>query len=142
MKLVVDTNILFSALLKEENKELDIILGEKHDLFVPKLILIEIFKHRQKLIKISSLSEDDLIELYYTLLKRLKVVNEENIPVHFLDKAYKLTKDIDPKDSIFVASALFLDAKLWTGDKKLCEYLALKNYFLCISTRDLLSYSS
>ena len=38
MKLVVDTNILFSALLKKESKELELLLREEHDFFIPKTL--------------------------------------------------------------------------------------------------------
>ena len=52
MRLVVDTNIIFSALLKKDSKALDIILREDVEAFIPKFLIIEIFKHKKsRLIK-------------------------------------------------------------------------------------------
>jgi predicted nucleic acid-binding protein len=39
MKLAVDTNIIFSALLKKESKEIELLLREKCEFLSPKLFL-------------------------------------------------------------------------------------------------------
>jgi len=142
MKLVVDTNILFSALLKKESKELELLLREKHDFFIPKTLFIELFKHKEKLIKISKLKEDEILELLYSVLEKLEVVDDKNIPLKYRKKAYNLVKDIDLADTIFVALALLLDAKLWSGDKRLKESLESKGENIVLSTKDISMFRS
>lgn len=120
MKVVVDTNILFSALLKNGNRFADSLqLSEEIDFFIPKYAIVELFKYKDKIVKHSQIPEEKILEALYTLLKSIHFFDEELISVESLREAYGLCKDIDEKDMIFVALAIELNAKLWTGDKKL-----------------------
>jgi putative PIN family toxin of toxin-antitoxin system len=126
MKLVVDTNIIFSALLKKESKEIELLLREECEFFIPKTLFIELFKHKEKIMQVSKLEEDEILELLYSILEKLEVVDDRNIALKYRKEAYNLNEDIDPTDAIFVALALFLNAKLWSGDKRLKEGLENK----------------
>ena len=79
MKLVVDTNIIFSALLKKESKELDLLLRANYEFFIPKTLFVELFKHKEKIIQASKLEEDEILELLYSILEKLEVVDDRNI---------------------------------------------------------------
>jgi predicted nucleic acid-binding protein len=46
MILVADTNIIFSILLKKDSKEWEIMLRDDIEIFIPKFLVIEIFKHK------------------------------------------------------------------------------------------------
>jgi predicted nucleic acid-binding protein len=61
-----------------------------------------------------------------SILEKLEVVDDRNIALKYRKEAYNLNEDIDPTDAIFVALALFLNAKLWSGDKRLKEGLENK----------------
>jgi predicted nucleic acid-binding protein len=63
--IIVDTNIIFSVLLREQSKVMRILLESEHDLYICELILMELFKHKEKIVKMSQLSEHDFIKLYY-----------------------------------------------------------------------------
>ena len=65
MKIVVDTNIVFSALINPKSTISDLILNssESFTFYSPTTILSELKKHQKKLLKISGLSEDELEEL-------------------------------------------------------------------------------
>ena len=141
MKLVVDTNVIFSALLKSGSKELYILKKSNFQFFIPKVVFIELFKYKEKILRYSNLTEDEILELLYVILGSIKVVDEMQIPYEFRKLSYELTKDVDVKDAIFVASALALNAKIWTGDKKLREHLIKNNKEdLIISTKELLHF--
>jgi putative PIN family toxin of toxin-antitoxin system len=137
MKLVVDTNIIFSALLKKESKEIELLLREKCEFFIPKTLFIELFKHKEKIMQVSKLEEDEILELLYSILEKLEVVDDRNIALKYRKEAYNLTEDIDPTDAIFVALALFLNAKLWSGDKRLKEGLENKGRHMVLTTKNL-----
>ncbi|HEC67471.1 MAG TPA: PIN domain-containing protein [Candidatus Desulfofervidus auxilii] len=137
MKLVVDTNIIFSALLKKESKELDLLLRANYEFFIPKTLFVELFKHKEKIIQASKLEEDEILELLYSILEKLEVVDDRNIPLKYRKEAYNLTKGIDLTDAIFVALVLFLNAKLWSGDKHLKERLESKGKQIVLTTKDL-----
>lgn len=45
-----------------------------------------------------------------------------------LKKAYRLVKDVDEKDIIYVALTIEMNGLLWTGDKKLIKGLQKKGF--------------
>ncbi len=45
--------------------------------------------------------------------------------------------DIDQKDVVFVSSAMALNAKLWSGDKKLIKGLKSKGNDIVVQTKDI-----
>jgi predicted nucleic acid-binding protein len=128
MKIVVDTNIIFSALLSRDAKLKQFFFIKGFEFFSCNFLFIEIFRHKNKLIAISKLSEEEILTGLEKLLGRISFVREELIPESIFNKAYLLCKDIDEKDTPFVALTLFLDAHLWTGDKKLKEGLKGKGF--------------
>ncbi len=138
MRLVVDTNIIFSALLKKNSKALDIIMRDDVEAFIPKFLMIEIFKHKERIIEISKLSEDEVLESLYLILKYCTILNDEDFPEEILNQAFQYVIEIDPKDVVFVAAAYILDAKLWSGDKKLINGLKDKNINISVQTKELI----
>jgi putative PIN family toxin of toxin-antitoxin system len=138
MNLVIDTNIIFSALLKSHSQELEIIQSTDIEVFVPKFLIIEIFKHKEKIIRISKLNEEEILESLYLILKYCTIFNEEDISEEIKITAFKYVEDIDLKDFIFVATALTLNAYLWSGDKKLINGLKAKGADFLIRTNEIL----
>ena len=141
MKIVIDSNILFSALLKADAKLAELILNPSFTIqgFTCYFLYVELFKHKEKIVRLSSLEETDLLDVLYRLIRKITFVNETIIPDEIRKKAYELTADIDPKDAPFVALAIYADATLWTGDRKLLDGLQAKGFTQIISTADLLN---
>lgn len=137
MRLIADTNIIFSMLLKNDSKEWSVVLREDFEIFIPKFLVIEIFKHKEKIIKLSGFSEDEILEMFYLILKYCTFFNEEDISEEIQKQAFELVKDIDQKDAVFVGAALALNAKLWSGDKKLINGLKRQHCDFIIQTKDL-----
>ena len=50
MKIVVDSNIVFSCLLKSDTAARDFIFEERFQLFAPNFLATEIFKHKEKIV--------------------------------------------------------------------------------------------
>jgi len=122
MKVIVDTNIMFSILLKDKSKERDVLfLSEDLEFFSCRFAIVELFKHKEKISKFSKLTEDEILTSLYRLLKIINFYNEDLISREVLKKAYELCSGIDEKDTLFVALTLEINGYLWTGDKKLKE---------------------
>lgn len=73
MKIVVDTNIIFSGLLSPNGKISDLLLNSsgKFDFYSPTYVLDELKVHRRKLLKISGFTEIELEFLKRNILKKL-----------------------------------------------------------------------
>ena len=62
MKVIVDTNIMFSILLKDKSKERDVLfLSEDLEFFSCRFAIVELFKHKEKISKFSKLTEDEIL---------------------------------------------------------------------------------
>jgi len=96
--------------------------------YICELPIIELFKHKEKIVKYSKLSEDEIMKVYYFLLKRLNIFKEDLIEISNWKKAYKLCKDVDVTDTPFVALTLELDGLLLSGDQKLKKHLKNKGF--------------
>ncbi len=126
--VVVDTNIIFSMLLSGRSSFSEMLLSSNNQFFVCEAILIELFKHKERIVKASSLSEEELIRLYHILLKRINIYKEDLIAPTNRRKAFDLCSDVDESDAPHVALTLELDGVLWTGDKKLESALKRKGF--------------
>ena len=142
MKIVVDTNIIFSTLLNSNSVIGDIIFNsnEVFDFYSCSYMRFEIQKHWKKLKKISKLTEDQLQISYSLVLSKLKFINEEIIPVEVWLSSEELVKTIDINDIDFIALSKFLKATLWTGDKVLYDGLKDIKYKNIFNTKELLTY--
>jgi predicted nucleic acid-binding protein len=52
-RVVVDTNILFSALLRSRTRFADVLLRSEHAFYVCESVLVELFKHKEKILAAS-----------------------------------------------------------------------------------------
>jgi predicted nucleic acid-binding protein len=137
MILVADTNIIFSILLKNDSKEWEIMLRDDIEIFIPNFLVIELFKHKEKIVRLSGFEENEILEIFYLVLKYCVFFDEEDITDDIKEQAFTLVEDIDPKDAVFVASAMALNAKLWSGDKKLINALKNKGSDIAVQTKDI-----
>ncbi len=134
LKIVLDSNIIFSALLSTNNKFKFIIYDKRFKFFSCNFLFTEIFKNKEKLSNISKLTEKDLLIQMSNIFSKIHFIPEEFIPKEIYNKAYNLCKNIDESDTPFIALAIFLNAKLLTGDMKLANKLKT----LTISVTDIL----
>lgn len=128
MKIVVDTNIVFSGLLSPNGTISDLLLNSSgvFDFYAPTFILEELKNHRAKILKISGYSDDDLDFLQLNIFRKIDLIDLESIRKSTIKKAVKLSKDVDEFDAPFIALALELESPLWTGDKELIKGMAEK----------------
>ncbi len=124
MKIVVDTNIIFSSLLRNNHPFLEHILLSDFSFYSINDIFIEIYKYKEKIRNNSKLSEEDIIEVLNKIFGEIVLFNIDFISIKNRKSAYDMCKNIDVKDTPFVGLTLELDALLWTGDKKLIDGLS------------------
>ena len=130
MKVIVDTNIIFSALLREDNKYANTLIknADNHDFFAVYYTIVELFKHKERITKFSKLSDNDVLEVLYELLKHIQIINDDIISVASWKQAMNLAHDVDIKDVPNIALTIELEGKLWTNDAELKNGLRAKGF--------------
>ena len=138
-KIIIDSNIVFSALLNVNSRIGQILInGNKYyEFFSPEYIRFEIFEHKEKIKSIAKLTDNEFLETYEQILRNIFILNHTLLPIENYKRAEELCKSIDIDDTIFVAVAEFTKGKLWTGDMKLIKGLSDKGYKLLIQTEEL-----
>ncbi len=139
MKIIVDTNIVFSAILNSNSRIGKILLNSKEhfQFYTCDYLRTEILRHRNKILKLTKLPEPDLTELEELITHKITFINERLLPQELLLKTEILLKSIDINDTPFVALTKHLEGKLWTGDMQLYNGLKAKRFKEIILTTDL-----
>lgn len=140
MNIVVDTNIIFSAILNPNGKIGDLLLDplDRFAFFAPDFLTTELARHHKKLISLSKLSESDILFLKKLVLSKVTLVVLDTVSEESWMKAFQLVKQIDEFDAPFVALSLNMNSYLWSGDKKLKNGLKDLGYDKVIETDSLL----
>ena len=118
MNIILDSNALFSALIKNSTKRKLILEYDSIFLF-PGQIFIEVEKYKDYLLKKSKMNQEEFDKLLQLILEKVIVVPNENLGP-FIKEAWELIKDHSPEDVIFIAYGLaYENSILWSDDKKL-----------------------
>ena len=140
MKIVVDTNIVFSAILNSTGRIGQILITSKSNFQFYSCVFLktELNRHQDKLLKLTKLSIEELEELQDLITKNITFIHESLLPEKTIIAAEKLLIDVDLNDSVFVALTKNLKAKLWTGDKELIKGLKSKKFKDVYTTGEIL----
>jgi len=115
VKLVIDTNVIISALIKESITR-EIILDSNHLFVSPDFLVSEINKHRELIKEKSGLSEEKLEVVLQMLLREIEILPREEYNSS-MEKAEDILGEIDQKDVPFLACALAKNCPVWSDDK-------------------------
>jgi predicted nucleic acid-binding protein len=127
--VIVDANVAFKCLLAGRGDLRERIGPGGHpQLFTPRFLFVELFKHKERLIKASGLAEADLLAGLHTLLNQLTFVHEADIPIGTWIEAYRLCKGTDENDTPYVALTLHMGGRFWTEDSELKTGLREKGF--------------
>lgn len=126
--VIIDTNIFFSALLSERSRFAEIIQRSDETFFICEYVIIELFKHKERIAARRKLSADDLLLIYYLLLRKVTIFKEDLISLPNRRIAQTLCYGVDDNDIPHVALTLELGGLLWTGDQKLKTGLLAKGF--------------
>jgi predicted nucleic acid-binding protein len=129
--IIVDTNILFAALVSRHSRVREILLMEAGKSFCsPRFVFSELFKHKERILAATNLSEDELLDALNSLLASIQFVDESAIRIGDWMEARRLCSDIDEKDTPFIAMTIHLNGRLWTADDQLKNGLRAKGFDL------------
>lgn len=95
MNVVVDTNILFSILLRRQNRLRDVLMSTRDTrVYCCRMSITELFKHKAKILKYAVLTEEELFESLQEVLQRLSFYDELSIAQPSIQKALELCRDV------------------------------------------------
>ena len=115
MNLVIDSNVLFAALLKDSRTS-DILF--KHKFYAPEFIFEEFRKYKDYLKGKTKRNKENFNELFDLFERNVILIPKEEIEP-FMEKAEKISPD--SKDVPYLALALKLRCCLWSNDRDLKE---------------------
>jgi len=116
MKLIIDTNIFISSLLKDSTTR-EILLNESLNFYLPEVVLSDVNKYLPYIIKKSKLSEKEIEKLLNTILENLILVPIDEYEKK-IDEGMNIIGNIDEKDTQFIALALAIENDgIWSNDK-------------------------
>ncbi|MBI2146148.1 PIN domain-containing protein [Candidatus Woesearchaeota archaeon] len=124
MDLVVDANVIFSALIKDSFSYYLLFSGKFH-LFTPEYIFTEFEKHKDEILGKTERTTEEFYKLLEVLKRRITIVPLEEL-TDYIETAEKISPDLG--DMAYFALALKLNCSIWSNDKKLKQQDIIKVY--------------
>ncbi len=112
--IVVDTNVLISALIKDSVTR-RIIVQSDLTLMYPEHLLKEVGKYEDYILKKTRYTRKEYETMLNTLLDHLTLIPLEVIKP-YLPRAKKIIGVVDVNDVAFVAAALAVNSSVWSDD--------------------------
>ena len=103
-RIVVDTNTLFSALLRPDSPFTRHIVQAEKTFFVCESAIVSLFKYKGRMVGISRLSEAEVVRQFYLLLRHVTVSKEEFIDRQARKEALRLCRGVDLDDAPHVGA--------------------------------------
>jgi len=130
MRIVVDTNILFSFFWKESLTK-KLIDNPSFNLVSPETALLELKKYKEEIKNKTKINEKDFNFLFVQLKQQINFINKKDY-----DKNIKAAEEISPDkaDSDFIALSLKYNCPLWSND----AILKKQDKIAVISTKELI----
>ena len=124
MILVIDANILFSALIKD-SLTAELIFNEDLKLYACEFIIEEFFKYEEEIMKKTHRAREQFITIMHQLRDIITVIPKEEYS-HLIAEAERFSPD--PKDVMYFALAMKLNGSIWSNDKLLKKQDKVKVY--------------
>ncbi len=123
---VIDVNILFSGLISKKKLYEELFL--RHKFYTPDFALLELNKYKKIILSKLPENRQDFESFTLLIFSNLIVVPSLILKDTALNEAESLCRDIDIKDSLYVALAIFLNIPLLTRDKPLYHHLQTQGF--------------
>lgn len=136
MIVISDTNIIFSCFYTPNGAIASILKDERNRLqfIAPSYLLEEVMEHLPILMENNHITKRKALEILKNITKNITFYNLEDIEPKNKEKAFRIAKDIDIDDYLFIALHFETGHKIWTCDTKLIDGLKEKGYDICITT--------
>jgi predicted nucleic acid-binding protein len=114
MKLVVDANVVISALIADA-KTRELVVTLEPDLVTPEVVRDEIGNYEDLTVEKSGMDPDRVEKFIDLLFQYVEVVPADEFHP-YIERAEEAIDNTDPDDVLYVACALARDAAVWSDD--------------------------
>jgi len=136
MKLIIDTNVIISALIKDSVAR-EIIFSSKFNLYTLEFGKREVIKYHQLILKKTGITEEQFYNLLHRIFNKINLVSDSDINKEYYEKAVKIMDSIDENDTPFIALALSIENNgIWSDDK----HFEMQDKVKIWKTKDLIEY--
>jgi len=113
--IVIDTNILISALIKGGLTR-EILTNLRINFIFPEMGLEDVYFYKADIMRKANIDEKQFYTLLLRLLKYVKIIPLDII-IGFREEANKIIGKTDKGDVVFIATALAFNCPIWSNDK-------------------------
>ena len=126
MKLVIDANVVISALVAD-SKTRELIVTLEPDLLTPAFVYDEIENYEELIVEKSGMEPDRVEQFIDLLFQYIEVVPADDF-YPAIDRADEAIGDTDPDDVLYLACAIASDAAVWSDDSDFNEQGLVATY--------------
>ncbi|QFU81776.1 PIN domain-containing protein [Natronorubrum aibiense] len=133
MKLVIDANVVISALIAN-SKTRELIVTLEPELLTPAFVYDEIENYEGLIVDKSGMKPDRVAQFIDLLFQYIEVVPADDF-YPAIETAEAKISDTDPDDVLYLACAIASDAAIWSDDSDFNEQNLVETY----STSDVIN---
>ena len=133
MKLVIDANVVISALIAN-SKTRELIVTLEPDLLTPAFVYDEIENYEDLIVEKSGMNPNRVAQFIDLLFQYIDVVPASEF-YPSIESADDAIGDTDPDDVLYLACAVASDAAIWSDDSDFDEQSMVETY----TTSDVIS---
>jgi predicted nucleic acid-binding protein len=126
MKLVIDANVVISALVAD-SKTRELIVTLEPDLLTPAFVYDELGNYEELIVEKSGMDQDRVAQFIDLLFQYIEVVPADDF-YPAIEKADEAIGDTDPDDVLYLACAIATDAAVWSDDSDFDEQKVVETY--------------
>jgi predicted nucleic acid-binding protein len=126
MKLVIDANVVISALIADSNTR-ELIVTLEPDLLTPAFVHDEIGNYRDLIVEKSGMEPGRVTQFIDLLFQYIEVVSADDF-YPAIDRADEAIGDTDPDDVLYLACAIASDGAIWSDDSDFDEQNLIETY--------------
>ncbi|AQL43930.1 DNA-binding protein [Halorientalis sp. IM1011] len=126
MKLVIDANVVISALIAD-SKTRELIVTLEPELLTPAFVHDEVENYEDLIVEKSGMEPDRVAQFIDLLFQYIEVVPADDF-YPAIDRAKEAINDTDPDDVLYLACAIARDAAIWSDDSDFDEQDLVETY--------------
>ncbi len=134
MNVIIDTNIILSAIIKDSLTR-HLIISSNVLFYYPEQSFDEVLRNKKIVLEKTKMPQEEFNMKLITLFKYIDVIKNEEL-LDYAEEADKIIGHIHKNDVPFIAAALAKPAIIWSND----QHFQKQDKIRVITTNDIINY--